>query len=553
MLLRVPTTSASPGVAMRHFTTAVSAAGHLSFLLVALTVGAGPALAQDHDHPAGDPARLGRVEFPVTCTAAVVPDFERAVAMLHSFWFESARAAFASIIDREPGCAMAHWGVAMTMLGNPMTRASPLPAALEEGAAATRRAADLRATASHREQMYIDAMEAYYSDYGTRDHAARMRSLEAAFAALHQAHPEDMEAAILHARTMVANASPGDSTFSAQLAAAAIMQPLFDAKPNHPGLAHYLIHAYDTPQLAERGTRAAFAYADIAPDAPHALHMPSHIFTRLGYWDESIETNARSARAEPDSNAAVHPLDYMVYAYLQQGRDSEARRIVERVTRIDDSYYGGLLGYNFTAMPARFAVERNAWADAAALPLPVGATPYVEALTRFARAVGAARSGNVAAAEADVAALARLKDELDRAGDTYWATVVEAQRLAAASWVEHASGNDADAVRLAREGADLEESVEKHPVTPGPLLPARELEGDLLLELGRPGEALEAYTRTLEREPRRARAVFGAARAAEQAGDAAMARARYEELVELMAAGEPSRRELVAARRYLNR
>ncbi|HSK20868.1 MAG TPA: hypothetical protein VK912_17065, partial [Longimicrobiales bacterium] len=510
-----------------------------------------PARAQDHPHPAGDEAKLGKVEFPVSCSDAVRPQFERAVAMLHSFWFESARAAFTSIIDAEPACAMAHWGVAMTMLGNPMTRATPSAAALEEGAAASARALELGKAASHREQMYIDAVAAYYADYRTRDHMARMASLEQAFAALHDAHPEDMEAAIFHARTVVANASPSDSTFAAQLRGAAIMQPLFDEHPDHPGLAHYLIHAYDSPRLAERATKAAFAYADIAPAAPHALHMPSHIFTRLGYWDESIETNMRSARAEPDSNAAVHPLDYMVYAYLQQGRDGDARRVVERVVRIDDSYYGGLLGYNFTAMPARFALERGAWSDAAALQLPVGAMPFVQAVTRFARAIGAARSGNAAAARDEVNELARLKAQLDTAGDAYWSTVVEAQRLAGAAWVARASGDDATAVRLARQAADLEETVEKHPVTPGPLLPARELEGDLLLELGRPADALAAYTRTLEREPRRARALFGAARAAEQAGETATATARYREIMELMSAGEATRPELVAARRYL--
>jgi len=507
--------------------------------------------AQDHDHPRGDETRLGRVTFPVSCAAAVRPQFERAVAMLHSFWFESSRAAFTAVIEADPQCAMAHWGLAVTMMGNPMTRVTPLPPALAEGAAAAARATALGRSATHREQMYIAAAAAYYADHGTRDHATRMRSLEAAGDALHRAHPEDMEAAIFHARTIVANASPADRTFAGQLRGAEIMQPLFDANPEHPGLAHYLIHAYDVPQLADRGTRAALAYADIAPAAPHALHMPSHIFTRLGYWDESIATNARSARAEPDSNAAVHPLDYMVYAYLQQGRDSDARRVVQRVIQIDNRYYGGLLGYNFTAMPARYAVERGAWAEAAALKLPVGATPYVQALTHFARAVGGARSGGAAAAQADVDALARLKAELDNANDAYWATVVESQRLAAAAWVAHARGDDVAAVRLAHEAAELEETVEKHPVTPGPLLPARELEGDLLFELGRAADALAAYDRTLQREPRRARALFGAARAAAQAGNAEAAAARYRELLEVMESGEPTRPEIVAARRFL--
>lgn len=535
---------------MRHLTPG-STLRSLSCLIAASCIMRAPAAAQDHDHPAGDASRLGSVEFPVSCDAAVQPAFERAVAMLHSFWFESAAQAFSAIATQDPQCAMAHWGLAITMMGNPMTRAAPVAAAMRDGAAAASRAAELGAAASHREQMYIAAAIAYYRDAAAHDHLTGMRAMEEAFAALHAAHPEDMEAAIFHGRTIVANASPADRTFAAQLRGAELMQPLFDEHPDHPGLAHYLIHAYDSPRLAERGTRAAMAYSDIAPAAPHALHMPSHIFTRLGYWDESIETNIRSARAEPDSNAAVHPMDYMVYAYLQLGRDEDARRVVERAALGAERYYGGLLGYNFTAMPARFTVERSAWHEAAALRLPVGATPFVQALTHFARAIGAARSGNAGAAQADVDALARLKSALDDANDSYWATVVEAQRLAAAAWVAHENGADAQALSLAAQAADLEETVEKHPVTPGPLLPARELQGDLLLELGHADEALAAYESTLAREPRRARALFGAARAAEQAGAASKATKYYRQLVELMASGATTRPEIAAARRYL--
>jgi hypothetical protein len=508
--------------------------------------------AQDHQHEGGDVSRLGRVSFPTSCSAQLQPQLERAVAMLHSFWFESADAEFGAIIEQAPDCAMAHWGRAMTLMGNPMTRASSGADAMSQGRAAALQAQALAAGVSHREQMYIAATTAFYADE-TRDHMTRMLALEEAFGALHAAHPEDMEAAIFHARTLVANAAPNDRTFAKQLRAAEIIQPLFAQHPQHPGLAHYLIHAYDAPELADRGTEAAFAYADIAPDAPHALHMPSHIFTRLGYWDESIETNARSARAEPDSNAAVHPMDYMVYAYLQQGRDEDARRVVSRAVQNPDRFYGGLLGYNFTAMPARFAVERGAWAEAAALKLPVGATPYVQALTHFARAIGAARSGNAEAAQADVDALAELKARLDDARDTYWATVVESQRLAAAAWTTYARGDRVESLRLAAAAADLEETVEKHPVTPGPLLPARELQGDLLLELGRPADALAAYERTLEREPRRARALYGAGRAAVQADRRDAALARFRELLDIMEKGDAARLERRMAEQYITR
>jgi hypothetical protein len=524
---------------------------------IVLAVGAATALsatsarAQDHHHPAGDADRLGRVEFPVSCAPAAAPRFERAVAMLHSFWFEAAEAAFDEVIALDADCAMAHWGRAMTLMGNPMTRSAPRASALRDGRAAIERARALATGASTRERLYVDAVVAYYDGAEDRAYLDRTEALERAFERLHAAHPEDAEAAIFFARTLVANAPPDDHTFARQLRAAEIMEPLFAERPDHPGLAHYLIHAYDAPPLAERGVDAALVYAGIAPDAPHALHMPSHIFTRLGYWDESIETNARSAQAEPEPDAAVHPMDYMVYAYLQQGRDAAARSVLERAVENPDEFYGGLLGYNFAAMPARFALERNAWRDAAALPLPVGALPYVEAITRFARAVGAARSGAPAEADADVAALAGLHAELERRGDREWAVRVDAQRQAAAAWIAFGRGDTAGALRLAAAAADLEDSVEKHPVTPGPILPARELFADMLAELGRHDDALAEYERTLQREPRRGRALFGAARAAELAGNAPAARAHYTELLEVMADADATRPEPAAARRFL--
>jgi tetratricopeptide (TPR) repeat protein len=522
----------------------------LAILLVVACAAPGAAAAQEHQHPAGAPETLGSVTFATSCTPAVADRFERAVAMLHSFWFDQAVRTFSEVAAEDPSCAMAHWGTAMTLMGNPMARAMPSEESMGAGRAAAEEARTLAQSQSHREQMYADAVVAFYA--GERvDLATRMRAHEAALAALSAAHPEDPEATIFHARAMVANAPPADLTFARQLAGAGVLQPLFDANPDHPGLAHYLIHAYDAPALAVKGRSAARTYAGIAPSAPHALHMPSHIFTRLGDWEESIETNIRSARAEPDSNGAVHPMDYMVYAYLQLGRDAAARQVVERAVQNPDRFYGGLLGYNFAAMPARFALERSAWADAAALRVPVGANPFVEAITRFARAVGATRSGTADAAQADIATLARLEATLREQNDSYWATVVGAQRLAAEAWAARARGDDAAAVRLAAEAAALEESVEKHPVTPGPLLPARELEGDLLLELDRSAEALRAYEQTLAREPGRARALFGAARAAERAGDAARARAHYSALLELMATADPARPEPAEARRFL--
>jgi tetratricopeptide (TPR) repeat protein len=507
--------------------------------------------AQDHDHSTH--GAVGRVTFPTSCTPAAAPVVELGVAMLHSFWFDEAARTFERGLAADPRCGMAHWGIAVTMLGNPFTAAPPTADRGKIGLEAARRAVELTRGATHREQMYAAAALALYDEAGGRNYRTRMLAHEEAMGAVAAAHPEDPEAAIFHARAMISNAPPGDLEFKRQLAAAEVLEPLFARMPDHPGLAHYIIHAFDAPPIAQQGLAAARRYADIAPAAPHALHMPSHIFTRLGYWDESVETNRRSAAAEPDSNAAVHPLDYMVYAFLQLGRDSEAKKVVDRATSHLDRFYGGLLGYNAAAMPARYALERNAWSEAAALQPPQAGAPYVQAITHYARAVGAARSGERAAAAPSVAALAALRDTLTASDEKYWATVVGAQYLAASAWLARLDGDDERAMRLAREGAQLEESVEKHPVTPGPILPARELEGDLLLELGRYGQAKAAYLRTLEREPNRARTIYGVARSAELAGDRDTAREHYRRLAEIMAKGDGRRAELERAREFLSR
>jgi tetratricopeptide (TPR) repeat protein len=510
----------------------------------------GPLSAQDHDHAPAPSERLGQVAFPTSCDPTVQPRFERAVAMLHSFWFGQAQSAFEEVAASDPGCGMAWWGVAMTLWGNPMTRAAPAEERARQGLEAAEKAVSLAGSLSDRERAYIESALALYREQGTVDHLTRMKRHEEALKLVVERHPDDPEAAIFYARAVVANAPPQDLTFERQLHAASILEPIFGERPDHPGLAHYLIHAFDAPPIAEKGLEAARRYSEIAPSAPHALHMPSHIFTRLGYWDESIEMNRRSADAEENPDAAVHPLDYMVYAYLQRGLDAEAIQVVERATELPDHFYGGFLGYNFTAMPARLALERSRWEDAAALTVPTGALPHVEAIIRFARAVGAARAGRPAEAALDVAALVSLTDTLEARGDAYWSTIVEAQRLAAEAWATLADGDAEKALALARQAATGEETVEKHPVTPGPLLPARELLADMLLELERPTDALVEYEKTLEREPRRARALYGAARAAEEAGDRQRARRHYAQLVEVLAPTS-SRAELEAARRYL--
>ncbi len=527
----------------------ISARGLSSLTLGALFC-ASAALAQDHRHAEGQEV-VGKIAFPVSCNADAARHFERATAMLHSFWFDAAESEYGRVLQADSTCGMAHWGIAMTLLGNPYTRVSPTEPRLRTALAAAEQAQSLTARASRREQLYANTVLALYRDWSTVPHAMRMQRHEDAMKVVADSAPDDPEAAIFYARVVIANAPPNDLKFERQLAAAAILEPIFVAQPEHPGLAHYIIHAFDAPSVAKHGLSAARRYADIAPAAPHALHMPSHIFTRLGYWQESITANRRSANAEPDSNAAVHPMDYMVYAYLQLGRDQDAARVVNRAAHQPDRYYGGILGYNFAAMRARYLLERGEWSEAAKVPVPQQAAAFVMAVPRFARAIGAARSKQLDAARENITALVALRDTLKRAGDEYWATIVEAQRLTSAAWLAHAQRNDSAAVRLAREAADLEETVEKHPVTPGPLLPARELEGDLLFELERYGGALWSYAKTLEREPRRARALFGAARSADRAGDTAQARRYYAQVADLMKEADSTRTELEVAKAFL--
>ena len=512
-----------------------------------------PTPGAEEGESAGAPvaqSEVGSVAFPTSCSAQVQSDFEEAVAMLHSFWFEEAADAFRAVADEDPYCAMAYWGLAMNSWGNPMTRAAPSAERTQEAVQAVERTRDLGTDATERERMYIEAAAALWDNHDRVGHIERMRAHEEAMRAVMEAYPDDEEAAIFYARIVVGNAPPTDLTYSRQLHAAAILEPLLQAQPDHPGLAHYLIHAFDAPATAEEGLDAALRYADIAPAAPHALHMPTHIFTRLGYWEESVELNARSAQAEPNPDAAVHPLDYMVYAYLQLGMDEAAREVVERATSSTDAFYGGLIGYNFTAMQARFTLERDRWIEAAELPLAENVPAFILGVTRFARAVGAARGDRPEQAVQELAALAVLRDETSASGDDYWTTVLEAQRLAASAWLAHAEGNDEEALRLATEGAQLEATVEKHPVTPGPILPARELLADLLMELDRPADALRAYETTLEQEPRRARSHFGAARAAEAAEDAEAADRHYAALLDLLAGADSTRPDLRAAQEW---
>jgi hypothetical protein len=487
------------------------------------------AFAQEHSlsHAAG---QLGSVHFETSCSPSVTTTFDRSVALLHSFEFGSAIRGFQDVIAADSSCAIAWWGIAMSRWTNPMTPNIRPPEILAGGLKAVQ-AASRAPKASDRERGYIAAVSQLYTDYPTRDQRTRVVAFEQAMADLSAKFPADTEAKIFYAISLVASAPPADKTYANQLKAGAILEQLFAAKPDHPGLAHYIIHSYDVPALAGRAQKAAERYADIAPAAAHALHMPSHTFTRVGMWNASVKTNLRSREvALRDSSIAeaLHASDYAVYAYLQMRRDSAARDILRGLpalaARFDPTVVSGAAPgsagvFALAAIPARYAMERRAWSEAAALQPKTSNFPYTEALTHFARALGAAHTGDSAKARASIDSLDAFRARLAASGEAYWAEQVAIQRLGAMAWLDLARGKRDDALAKMREAATREDATEKSAVTPGPLVPAHELLGDMLLELGHPVDALVEYRTSLTREPNRYRSLYGASRAAAAAGD----------------------------------
>ena len=407
---------------------------------------------------------------------------------------------------------------------------------------------------AERERYYIEAIAEYYDRFGDRPHGARMKSLADAFEAVAKKFPKDDEAQIFYALYLTATQSPTDKTFADTLKAAQILEPQFKKHPHHPGVAHYLIHSYDYPPIAEKGLDAARRYAEIAPSAPHALHMPSHIFTRVGAWEASATTNRRSvevSRAEKEPNGGLHATDYMVYAYLQLARDKEASQAVQdagRVANINHNNPGA--AYALVAMPARIAIERGMWKEAAQLEPRSSKILQADAVTHFARALGGARSGDTAVAEKGVQELARIVDGLKSAKNDYWATEVEVQRMSVAAWTVYANGNRDEALTLMRSTADLEDKSEKREGPPARLVPARELLGEMLLEMKRPAEALKEFEASEKHDPNRFRGIYGAAQAAAQSGDVAKAKNYFKRLVDLADKGDP-RPEIEQAKVYL--
>ena len=497
--------------------------------------------------------KLGNVSFPTSCDRKVQAQFDRAVAMLHSFWFQQGEKAFREVLERDPSCAIANWGIAAILIGNTFAGGATVEDARKAKEAIQR--GHLIGAKTERERFYIEAISEYWDRFSDRPHGARMKSLADAFEVVANRFPKDDEAQIFYAIYLTATQSPNDKTFADTLKAAQILEPQFKKHPDHPGVAHYLIHSYDYPPIADKGLNAAKRYAEIAPSAPHALHMPSHIFTRVGAWQESVATNRRSADvavAEKEPGGGLHAMDYMVYAYLQLARDKDAGSVLQTarsLTGINPNNLGS--AYALAAIPARIPLERGLWKDAVLLEPRSSKFPHADAITHFARALGGARSGDVAAADRGVQELARIVDALKTTKDNYWATEVEVQRLGAAAWTASAKGNSDEALTLMRSAADMEDKSEKHAVTPGRLVPARELLGEMLLEMNRPAEALQAFETSENHDPNRFRGLYGAAKAATLAGDQTKAKSYYEKLVVLARNADTERPELIEAKAFL--
>jgi hypothetical protein len=505
----------------------------------------------------GDAEKLGNVHFPVSCRPATQPQFDRAAAMLHSFWYPQGFDAFTEITKSDPGCAMAYWGMAMSRRGNPLVGA-PSPQVLKDGMEAAGKA-KLAKVKTQREQDYIAAIETYYKDPEKLDFRTRVLAYEKAMEQVYLRYPQDSEAAVFYALAMneAITVLPADPNFTRQLKAGAILEKVLAANPEHPGALHYLIHSLDFPELADRGLAAARQYDSVAPSAPHALHMPSHVYSMLGMWPESIKSNRAALSA---AKGYVHALDFMVYAYLQLAQDIEAKRGVARSMELQKTQGAlgtanptgaVLVGYTaLSAIPARYAIERGAWSEAAGLE-PLHSTLVADSITYFARAMGSARGGDLEAARKNLEQLKQIEEGLLQFKDEYWAQQVVIQRDAATAWTAFAEGKKDAALKLMRTAADLEDGSEKHVAMENRLWPMRELFGDLLLEVNEPGLSLKEYEASLQSARNRYRGFYGAAKAAQRSGDLEKARIYYGKLVALCSNADTQRPELTEAKKYL--
>jgi tetratricopeptide (TPR) repeat protein len=500
--------------------------------------------------------QFGEVHFPVTCNADVQKKFDLALAMLHTFSFPAAAKTFTTVAEEDPDCAMAYWGLAATAIGS-LYGGRPGPMALQ-GENAVEKAKAVGGK-TPRERDYIASIEVFYRGAGTIDYVTRMHAYADALEELHRKYPDDREAELFYAYALSALGPPTDQTFAYQLKAAAILEKLLVELPNHPGVIHYLLHAYDNTMLAWRGLAAARRMAAVAPSSPHALQFPAHIFVRMGLWQESIDTNRAGAAVE-DPFFKPHAMDFLVHSYLQTGQDAAAKRVVDEAATITIVPHI-LDAYAMAAMPARYAIERRRWSEAASLTLPQSKFdwslfPHAEATLVFARALGAARSGRIGAARKDLDRLQELRANLIKANSEgtwqeYWVSQIQIHHQMVTAWIAYTQGGRDEALRMLRAAADREDSTETDPVLPGHAISARALLGDLLMEMNEPAQALQAFEVALEREPGRFWTLFGAAGAAERAGDSAKAKGFYTQLVAQTANADPERPMLKVARAFL--
>ena len=506
-------------------------------------------------------SKLGKVRFPVSCTPAAQKEFEVTMAYYHSFAWPELKASLERVLQADPSCGMAQWARALWLLDNPFLWPGSLtPKVLADGGAAmdAARAAGLK---TQRERDYVEAAALMFKDADKLNHRTRAKAFETGLGDVTARYPEDTEATILYALVLSANFDPNDKQYTNQLRATQILEPIFLKQPDHPGVAHYLIHSFDYPPIANRGLDAARRYAKIAPAAPHAHHMPSHIFTRVGYWRDSVESNRQSARVDSDKTAnSPHAYDYMVYAQLQLAQDRAAGEVLAQARRVAAKPDHLAAAYAYAAMPARIALERGAWPEAAKLPLDPGADafawkkyPQAEAVNAFARGVGAALSGDAAAARVEITRLQALRDTATERKIAYWAEQIAIQADVVRGLATCADGKLDECVVILKAAADREDATEKHAVTPGPILPAREVLAAALLKEAKPADALAGFESVLGKEPNRYRALTGAMQAADRKGDPKKAAVYAERVIEQAGAADSPRSEIAQARRLLGK
>ncbi len=520
-------------------------------------------IAQDHQHAKDE--KLGVVHFATSCNAKAQNEFDSAVALLHSFQFSRAIEGFNAALKEDAGCGIAYWGIALSDWSNPFAPGIKDQSQLQAGRESVERGQRV-GEKTEREEAYLAAVGKLYRDFQNTPQQTRLIAYRDAMQEVVAKYPDDTEAQIFYALAITAAEDPSDKTYAGRLKAGLILEKLFAQEPEHPGLAHYIIHTYDVPPLATRALAAARRYSVIAPDAPHALHMPSHTFTRTGYWQESIDSNvaaAAAARREGQTAEELHASDYEIYAYLQTGRDRAARRIVDSLPEISSRFDpkavlsgagGPSTGYfALAAIPARYALERQDWQQATNLAVRETPFPHTDALTWFARGLGAARLGQAPAAHEAAAALQQIRARLSSAGENYWALQVQIQEVAVRAWSALAEGNKEAALRQMKSAVELEDGTEKSAVTPGPLAPSRELLGEMLLEMNEPAQALEQFETTLVKEPGRFRALYGAARAAQLSGNFKASHRYFDQLLKVCGdADKPERAEIAQARRMIS-